>query len=261
MIEGQPHSSRPIITAPTVRIAGVDVHCVDFAATLAQIEAWLAIPRPQQDVGDCRQICTVNPEFIVDAQRQPAFAAALARADLRVPDGAGVLWAARRRGVRLTERVTGSDGIYRISARAAQAGWRVYFLGAGPGIAEATAQRLRDRYPGLCVVGVYSGSPAAVDWPEILARLNAARPDILFVAFGHPKQDLWIDAHRGELPVGIAMGVGGAFDFVAGVSKRAPVWAQRMQIEWLVRLAREPWRWRRMLKLPVFVGLVWGQQE
>jgi N-acetylglucosaminyldiphosphoundecaprenol N-acetyl-beta-D-mannosaminyltransferase len=242
---------------PTVRIAGVDVHCVDFAGTLARIQAWLAVPQPRP----CRQICTVNPEFIVDAQHDPAFAAALARADLRVPDGTGILWAARRQGVRLTERVTGSDGIYRLCARAAERGWRVFFLGAGPGVAEETAARLAARYPGLDIAGTYGGSPAEEAWPEIAARLSIAQPDILFVAFGHPKQDLWIDAHRHKLPVGVAMGVGGAFDFVAGVTQRAPDWMQRLHLEWLHRLVRQPWRWRRMMKLPLFVGLVLRRPE
>ena len=179
---------------------------------------------------------------------------------LRVPDGAGILWAARRQGVALSERVTGSDGIYRICEEAAHKGWRVYFLGAGPGVAAETARRLVARYPGLQVAGTHSGSPAAEDWPEIHARLAAARPDILFVAFGHPKQDLWIDAHRGELPVGVAMGVGGAFDFVAGITRRAPLAMQRFHLEWLHRLIMEPWRWRRMMKLPIFVGLVLGDR-
>ena len=246
---------------PAVRIGGVDVHCVDFSTTLAQIERWLVESKHPQQSSTCRQICTVNPEFIVDAQHDPAFAAVLARADLRVPDGSGILWAARRQGVILSERVTGSDGVYRICAEAARQGWRVYFLGASPGVAADTAQRLAARYPGLQVAGTYSGSPAAEGWPEIHERLAAARPDILFVAFGHPKQDLWIDAHRHELPVGVAIGVGGAFDFVAGVARRAPLTMQRFHLEWLHRLIMEPWRWRRMMKLPIFVGVVLGDRK
>ncbi|MCB9139840.1 MAG: WecB/TagA/CpsF family glycosyltransferase [Caldilineaceae bacterium] len=247
----------PSSPAPaTFNIAGVHIHCVDFAAMLEILAAWLDDPSSSS----CRQICTVNPEFVVDAQTQPAFAAALARADLRVPDGAGILWAARRQGIRLHERVTGSDGIYRICEKAAQQGWRVYFLGAGPGVATETARRLAQRYPDLQVAGTHSGNPGDAAWPDIHARLVAAQADILFVAFGHPKQDLWIDAHRHELPVRAAMGVGGAFDFAAGVTTRAPAWMQRLQIEWLHRLLQEPWRWRRMMKLPIFIGLVLGQK-
>jgi len=236
---------------PTVTVLGVAIHQVDFAATLAHIAAWIADPAPV-----CRQICTVNPEFIMDAQADPAFAAALARADQRVPDGVGVLWAAQRQGVALAERVTGSDGIYRICAAAAAQGWRVFLLGAAPGVAATAAQRLAAIYPGLVIVGAYAGSPTDEDWPEIAARLAAARPDVLLVAYGHPRQDLWIDRHRGELPAHVAMGIGGALDFAAGVAQRAPRWMQRLGLEWLHRLIRQPWRWRRMLKLPRFVVAV-----
>ncbi len=237
---------------PTVDILGVAVHRIDAAGMLAQIGAWVDAARRGQTVG-CRQICTVNPEFIMDAQGDPAFAAVLRRADLRVPDGVGVLWAAQRMGVLLRERVTGSDGIYQISEAAARAGWRLFLLGAAPGVAARTAQILQARYPGVQVVGHYAGSPSDAEWPTILARLDAAQPDILLVAYGHPRQDLWIDRHRHELPAAVAMGVGGAFDFVAGVAPRAPRWVQRLGLEWLYRLIRQPWRWRRMAKLPRFV--------
>lgn len=244
-------SPDPALSLPTVNILGVAVHCVDFATTQTVIAAWMAA-----DDTRCRQICTVNPEFIMDARRDPAFAATLGRADLRVPDGVGVLWAARLHGVPLRERVTGSDGVDIFCRQAAQAGWRVFFLGAGPGVAERAATILSARYPSLQVAGCYAGSPDDDAWPAIHAQLVAARPDLLFVAYGHPRQDFWIDRHRDELPARVAIGVGGALDFVAGVAVRAPVWMQRLGLEWLHRLWREPWRWRRMRKLPRFAWLV-----
>ncbi len=238
----------------SVDILGVQVHCVDTEGMLAQIAAWVDAARDSQ--ARCRQVCTINPEFVVDARRNSEFAAVLARADLRVPDGIGVLWAARLQGVRLTERVTGSDGIYAICKRAAREGWRVYFLGAAPGVGQRTAEILSGLYPGLRVAGSFPGSPSDADWSEIAARLAAAKPDILFVAYGHPRQDLWIDRHRDELSAAVALGVGGAFDFVAGVTPRAPRWMRRLGLEWLHRLIRQPWRWRRMAKLPVFGATV-----
>lgn len=255
------------MNTPTINILGVSIHQVNFQETLAQIETWLiASPLPdparrelterRSSPPPCRQICTVNPEFIIDARRDPTFAAVLQRADLRVPDGIGVLWAAQLFGQRLQERVTGSDGIYRICARAAQNGWRVYLLGAAPGVAARAAATLQQLYPSLHIVGTASGNPTDSEWPALQQRLATAQPDILFVAFGHPRQDFWIDRHRHELPAKVAIGVGGAFDFVAGVTVRAPRWLQRLGLEWLHRLLREPWRWRRMLKLPQFVGLV-----
>ncbi len=245
-----------------LNILDVDIDRVDFALTLDLIDAWVMQRRAAGAIAPrCRQICTVNPEFIVDARRDPDFAAVLARADLCVPDGAGVLWAARRIGRPLRERVTGSDGIYRICERAAARGWRVYLLGAVPGVAERAAAVLCSLYPGLVVAGCYAGSPGDAEWPAIRTRLDAAAPDILFVAYGHPRQDFWIARHRAELPAAVAIGVGGAFDFVAGVAQRAPLWMQRRNLEWLHRLVTQPWRWRRMLKLPVFVGMVLFQDK
>lgn len=241
-------------TRQQIDILGVRIDCVDFAQTLALIEEWITTARAQAGArGECRQICTVNPEFVIDANANPGFAAVLRRADLCVPDGVGLLLAAKLQGVQLHERVTGSDGIYRICERAAAQGWKVYFLGAAPGVAKITAQRLQLRYPALQVVGAASGNPTADEWPGLRASIQAAQPDILFVAFGHPKQDFWIDSHRGELSSMVAIGVGGAFDFVAGVQQRAPAIWQRLGLEWLYRLLREPKRWRRMLKLPQFV--------
>ena len=268
----------------SVQILDVRVDCVDFRRTLDLISGWIEqsraqgpettgadgegvqrsaagdaaenSPLPETHCGVVRQVCTVNPEFIIEARRRPAFSRTLAAADLCTPDGVGVLWAARRAGVRLDERVTGSDAIYRLCERAAVQGWRVFFLGAAAGVAERAAAELARLYPGLRVAGTFGGSPADADWRQIRQRLAAARADLLFVAYGHPRQDLWIYQHRRELPVAVAMGVGGAFDFVAGITPRAPLWMQRLGLEWLFRLVRQPWRWRRMKTLPRFVLLV-----
>ena len=250
---------------PAIQILGVRVDCVDFRQTLDLVSAWTAQSRAQAETTEDsashsspfpRQVCTVNPEFIMAARRHPAFAQALAAADLCTPDGIGVLWAARLAGVRLDERVTGSDAIYRLCERAAAQGWRIFFLGAAPGVAERAAAKLARLYPGLPVAGTYGGSPADADWPQIRQHLAAAQADLLFVAYGHPRQDIWIHQHREELPVAVALGVGGAFDFVAGITPRAPLWLRRLGLEWLFRLARQPWRWRRMAALPLFALLV-----
>lgn len=264
----------------SVRVLGVRVDCVDFPRTLDLIGGWIEQSRARSEMREnanlsavnctedegnggqahssrsTRQVCTVNPEFIIEARRRPVFRRTLAAADLCTPDGVGVLWAARRAGVRLDERVTGSDAIYRLSERAAVQGWRVFFLGAAAGVAERAAAALTRLYPGLQVAGTFAGSPAEGDWAQIRQRLAAARADLLFVAYGHPRQDIWIHQHRDELPVAVAMGVGGAFDFVAGVTPRAPLWMQRLGLEWLFRLVRQPWRWRRMATLPLFALLV-----
>ena len=151
-------------------------------------------------------------------------AGCLTQADLVLPDGVGLLWAARRLGGRLPERVAGSDLIYRLCERAAARGWRIYFLGAAEGVAAAAADRLQALYPGLAVAGAYAGSPRPDEAEGLVARVRAARPDLLLVAYGAPAQDKWIAHNRLALGVPVSIGVGGAFDFVTGVAVRAPVW-------------------------------------
>ena len=232
-----------------LRILGVRVDDVTGDETLALVERFIAERTPHQ-------ICTVNPEFIMAAQRDEVFRAVINNAALCLPDGVGVLWAARRLGHPLRERVGGTDIAERMAARAAQLGWRMYFLGAAPGVAEEAAAVLQARYPGLVVAGTFTGSPARAEEDAIVERILAARPDVLLVAFGAPSQDVWIARNQSRLQVPVAVGVGGAFDFIAGVTRRAPRWVQRIGLEWLHRLTHEPWRWRRQLALPRFVWCV-----
>ena len=216
----------------------VDIIC-DFAAS-----------------GSFHHVVTVNPEFVMTARRNRAFAAVLNGADLAVPDGIGIVWAARYLGQPLRTRVAGVDLVQQVAAAAAQRGLRVFFLGAAPGVAEAAASRLAGLYAGLPVAGTYAGSPRCEDTEDILARLSSGKPDILLVAYGAPHQDLWIRHNAQRLGVSVAIGVGGAFDFISGRAQRAPGWMRRLGLEWLHRLIRQPWRWRRMLALPAFVWAV-----
>jgi N-acetylglucosaminyldiphosphoundecaprenol N-acetyl-beta-D-mannosaminyltransferase len=219
-----------------------------MAETLAWIEAAVAARAP-------RQICTGNPEFLMAARRDREFREVLNGADLVVPDGVGLLMAARWLGARLPERVAGSDLIYRVTEQAAQHGWGVYFLGAAEGIAARAADRLQSLYPGLKVAGVFAGSPKLEDEEAIMARLRTACPDILLVAYGAPQQDKWIARNRERLGVPVSIGVGGSFDFVTGEARRAPEWIQRLGLEWLHRMGHQPWRARRILTAVVLFPL------
>lgn len=245
---------RPERPAP-VAILDVPVHPVDYAGTLALLIAGLDAEGPAA-AGPTRQICTVNPEFIVEARRNGRFRQVLNEAWLNVPDGVGVLRALNLYGCSLTERVTGTDLIPRLAELCAARGWRMFLLGAAPGVGMTAADALAERFPGLEVCGTWSGSPADKDWPVIQRLLADTQPHILLVAFGHPRQDLWIHSHLGNLHSRVAIGVGGAFDFMAGTVPRAPGWMRDRGLEWLYRLLRQPARWRRMLSLPVFVLLV-----
>lgn len=200
----------------------------------------------------CQQVVTVNPEFVMAAQRNTAFRQAINSAALVVADGIGVVWAARYLKAPLPERITGVDTLVALARCCTAQGYRIYLLGAAPGVAEEAAARLRQQEPALQIAGTYAGSPAPAEEEEIIERLCAARADVLCVAYGAPAQDLWIYRNLARLPAALAIGVGGAYDFISGRQQRAPRLMQRLGIEWLYRLYREPWRWRRMLALPHF---------
>ena len=237
----------------SIEVLGVRVDDVTYDEVLAWLDACVASGEPHQ-------LVTLNPEMLMVARREPAFRRLLNEADLNVADGVGLLLAARWLGHPLRGRVTGSDGIYRLTAHCAQQGYRPFFLGAGPGVAEAAAGRLAALNPGLEVAGTYAGSPRPEDEDEIVARVRAAGPEVLYVAYGVPAEEKWIARNRQRLGVPVMVGVGGAFDFVAGVTKRAPGWMRRLGLEWLHRLVHEPWRWRRQLALPHFAALVLAQR-
>ena len=204
----------------------------------------------------CQQVVTANTEFVMEAQHNAPFRQCINDAALCVADGAGLIWASRYLGKPLPERVTGTDLLAALASRCADRGYRLYLLGAAPGVAELAAQRLQQLAPGLQIAGTYAGSPARGEELAIIERVRAASADVLCVAYGAPAQELWITRNRARLPVAVAMGVGGAYDFLAGRQKRAPRLLQRLSLEWLYRLYREPWRWRRMLALPHFVLLL-----
>jgi len=228
---------------------GIPVNAITYAEWFELIDAWV------RDVEDtrCRHVCTVNPEFIMIAQDDVNFRNILRRADLCIPDGVGLLWAARQRGTPLPERVTGSDGVPKIAQVAAERGWHIFLLGAAPGVADRAADILRSRYPGVQIVGTYSGSPAPSEEDALVEMVNASGADILFVAYGAPEQDKWIARNLPRLGARMAMGVGGSLDFIAGVLPRAPLWMQRAGLEWLYRLYLQPRRIGRMMRLPRFV--------
>lgn len=239
-----------------IYILGVPIDPATFESMLASIAAWIA-------AGDrTYQICTVSPEFVMIAQENPDFMRVLREADLCVADGVGLLFAARYVGHALPERVTGSDGVPLIAERAAREGWKLFLLGAAPGVAERAAAQLIAQNSELQIAGTYAGSPTPEEEDAIIERVNASGADILFVAYGAPRQDQWIARNRDRLNVKVAMGVGGTLDFVAGVVPRAPRWMRRLALEWLFRLIRQPWRWRRMLRIPRFVwAVIWHRER
>lgn len=224
---------------------GVRVDCVDMNAALERIESFV-------DQGGRHLVATVNPEFVMRAADDRDFARVLDSAALCLADGSGVVWAARRQGCSLAGPVTGVDLIPPLAALCAKRGFRLFLLGASAGVAEQLAQRLQAQNPGLHVAA-HAGSPDPSADEETLDRLAAERPHVLLVAYGAPRQELWIDRMADRLAgVAVAIGVGGAFDFLTGRVPRAPLWMRRVGMEWLFRLAQQPWRIRRMAVLPTY---------
>jgi N-acetylglucosaminyldiphosphoundecaprenol N-acetyl-beta-D-mannosaminyltransferase len=236
-----PNDNQPV---EQTRVLGVRVDCMDMAAALGRIEALV-------DAGGRHLVATVNPEFVMRARQDREFARVLESADLCLADGTGVVWAARRQGCNLREPVTGVDLIPRLAALCARRRFRLFLLGAAPGVAADLASRLRADHPGL-EVAAHSGSPDSSSDAETLGLILDQRPQVLLVAYGAPGQELWIDRMRDRLGVALSMGVGGAFDYLTGRVPRAPRWMRQAGMEWLFRLGTQPWRIRRMAVLPVY---------
>ena len=237
-----------------IHILDVPVDGISYQAWMQLIDEWV-----NAESGP-HHVCTVNPEFLMIARQDPIFFQILNRAALCVPDGMGLLWASRRLGSPIVERVTGSDGVPLIARQAAERGWRIFFLGARQGIAQEAAAILCRRHAGLMVAGTYGGSPAESEEDDIVAMINDAKADILFVAYGAPQQDKWIARNLSRLNVTMAMGIGGSLDFIAGAVPRAPEWMRRRGLEWCYRLLRQPWRFRRVLRLPRFALAILRQR-
>jgi exopolysaccharide biosynthesis WecB/TagA/CpsF family protein len=228
-----------------VEVRGVPLDDIDRAGAVSTIMG--AVAR-----GSFLQVCTVNLHFLVTARRQPGVLQVLKTSGLNVADGAPVVWLGRRLGGRLPERVAGADVVSDLMGEAARTGHRVFMLGGEGGAAAAAAENMVRLHPGLQIAGTYeppTGSVDDLDSDTILSLLEQARPDILLVALGHPKQELWIHRHSDRLGSSVAIGVGCTLDLLAKRQRRAPVWMQHHGLEWLYRLSRTPGRllWRYSL--------------
>jgi N-acetylglucosaminyldiphosphoundecaprenol N-acetyl-beta-D-mannosaminyltransferase len=195
--------------------------------------------------GEPAYFITANTHYVMLTAENPDLSLINQRAAFIVADGAPLVWASRWQGSHLPERVAGSDLIFELYAKAAQEGYRVFFLGGAAGVAEEAARRLRVRYPNLEIAGTEC-PPFRTLTPEeetdLINRIRSARPDLLFVAFGQPKGERWIDQHLAELQVPVSVQVGASLDFAAGRVSRAPHWMQKTGLEWAFRLALEPKR-------------------
>lgn len=226
-------------------VLGVRMDAVQIPHVVAQMAQWIRERR------GCHTIAPTGMHGNVEAQRNPEFKGILNTTDLVVPDGMPLVWLGRRRGYDLPQRVYGPELLLAFSEQTQPEGYRHFFYGGGPGVAERLAESLKRRFPGLRVAGTFSPPFRALskeEENEIMTMISLATPDVLWVGLGTPKQERWMYEHKSRLEVPVMVGVGAAFDMLSGRRRQAPRWMREHGLEWLFRLLQEPRRlWRRYL--------------
>lgn len=233
-------------TIPGYRQLGVRVDALQIPDVIAILERWIALH------GRAQYVTFTGMHSMTEAQSDPLLKNVLNQAGLSVPDGMPLVWLARYHGFKLKRRVYGPELMLSFCEATASKGYRHFFLGGAEGVAQSLAESLKQRFPGLVVAGTYTPPfrPLTADEEiEVTNMISAARPDVLWVGLGAPKQEKWMQAHT-HLAVPVMAGVGAAFDLNIGRLKQAPGWMQEHGFEWLFRLVVEPRRlWRRYLLL------------
>ncbi|MEK4513113.1 WecB/TagA/CpsF family glycosyltransferase [Paenibacillus sp. FSL K6-2524] len=247
-------NANSVEAVPTVSIFGVPFCKWGMKETVSYLSEVVSSGRPHQ-------VITANPIMMMAAKEDPAYKKMMQQADLIVPDGTGVVWAAKMGGVPVTERVPGFDLLHELMKQGDRHGWRVYLLGASKEVIQEAARRLALQYPTAEIVGYRDGFFGPEQDREVIDNIVQAAPHLLFVARGADTQEPWIAKHKKELGVPVVMGVGGSFDVISGRTKRAPMLFRKLKIEWLYRLLKEPTRFRRMLALPKFALWVLRDRE
>ena len=231
------------------RILGVPIDCLSMKAVVAKIESFIESREPHI-------VVTADSSGIVQARDDAEFNEILQTADIVTPDSEGVLWAAKRKKIFVPERVSGVDLFAELCQKSAEKGYRLFFLGSEPGVAEMAAERCRLTYPGVNIVGARHGY-FPPDSDEIVAQeIAATKPDVLFVAMGIPRQEKFIKRTQHILRTPVAIGVGGTLDVFSGKVRRAPKLVQTLKLEWLYRLLQNPKKMAKARNLPIFVRLV-----
>lgn len=227
-----------------IEVLGVSFDNVTMEEALDRAEELMAADGPHS-------VVTPNAEFVQMAKRDPEFRALLAGADLTIPDGIGVVYAAKILGRPLKGRVPGVDFAAGLCGRLARSGGKLFLLGAKPGVAEEAARRLQASYPGLTVCGTHDGY--FQDDGPVVEAVRASGADVVFVCLGAPKQERWMAEHGAQCGARLMVGLGGSMDVFAGQVKRAPEVWQKLGLEWFYRLVKQPSRIGRMAKLPLFL--------
>ncbi|MBW7475015.1 WecB/TagA/CpsF family glycosyltransferase [Paenibacillus oenotherae] len=247
-------SQSAVQSVPTVSIYGIRFSKLNMQDTVKYLTQ-----RVEQGV--TTQVITGNPIMVMTGLENQAFHRVMCGAELVVPDGTGVVWAASRIGEPVAERVAGFDLMHQLLGVGQSRGWRVYLLGSSQTVIEITAKKLQEQYPGIIIAGYHNGFFGPEDDASVIQQIRDSKPDMLFVARAVDTQEPWIGRYKDQLAVPIMMGVGGTFDIIAGVLKRAPRIVQKLRLEWLYRLLKQPTRYKRMYALPKFVVKVMRDKE
>jgi len=229
-----------------INILGVSLDYVDYNQACKMVERFL-------ESFDRKVIVTPNAEIIMAARKNPDLMEVVNKADLCLPDGIGVVIASKILGRPLKERTTGFDFMIKILQMAAKKGLSVFLLGGKPGVAQKAAVEIMSRFPEVKIAGTHHGYFNQEEECKIIDIINDAKADILLVAMGFPKQEKFIIDNQNKLSFRVAIGVGGSFDVLSGNVNRAPDFMQRAGLEWLYRLITQPWRFKRMTVLPLFL--------
>lgn len=237
----------------SVKILGLRVDRVSTDEALAAIGGFIAARTPHH-------VVTADASMVVHARQDPDLRAIVDGADLVTPDGAGILWAGRLLGTPIPHKVSGVDLVADLCRLSPTTGHRIFFFGAGPGVAREAAEKMRRRFPGAQIVGVRDGFFPPAQEAEVVAEIRTAAPDIVLVALGIPKQEKWIARNKAALGCPVFIGVGGSFDVHSGRVQRAPVWMQRSSLEWLYRLSKNPRKIGKVMTLPRFALLALRQR-
>ncbi len=235
-----------IVNMPSVSIFGLPISKLTFDATVDRAMQFLADESPHM-------IFTPNPEILMSARKDSELHQMLSKADLLTPDGIGVVYASRILGDAIFERVSGYDIACALLDRIQNGEHSLYLLGGKPGVAEQAAEKLKEKYPALRIVGTHDGY--FKDAEPVVSEIAEQAPDLLFVCLGSPKQERFAVTYKDRLNTKLMMGIGGSLDVFGGNVKRAPRIFQRLGLEWFYRLCKQPSRIGRMMSLPLF-GLV-----
>jgi len=237
---------RPHKEAARVDVLGVQVSAIDLDQALDTIEGWIAERKNQY-------VCITGAHGVMESQHDETLRAVHNHAGMVTPDGMPLVWMSRLLGHPETRRVYGPDLMRALSEFSARRGWRQFYYGGDMGVADRLAAALAKTYPNLAVAGTLSPPFRALTGEEdagIVEQINAARPDIVWVGLSTPKQEYWMASHVGRIDAPVMIGVGAAFDFLAGSKAQAPLWMQRNGLEWLFRLCQEP---RRLFRRYVWI--------